>query len=262
MNNTEQMDGSACRELYRQQGYFVVRNLFDGMSLRPIRRVVDRFFETWKQQNEDFYASQAVNAAYLTSSTYLNAAERLVLFRLIGSQRLMPLVHAAMAQPPCFMNTQLFFDPVNGEQNNYWHRDPQYHLSLEEQQQALHTAEVIHVRIPLKAERGLELIPGTHRRWDTPEELAVRLEQDGRCKHDDLAQGAPVALAAGDALVFSANMIHRGLYGGDRLALDILYCAPQQELLAFVDRACLPDDEAMTHIDEPAVFARTLALLG
>jgi len=52
------------------------------------------------------------------------------------------------------MNTQLFFNPANAAQ---------------------------------RPEPGLELVPGTHLRWDTPEEFAVRLALAGRKHCDALA---------------------------------------------------------------------------
>jgi len=62
------------------------------------------------------------------------------------------------------MNTQLFFNPVNDGQKNYWHRDSQYHLSIEEQKEALVGPDVVHFRIPLTNEPGIELVPCTHQR--------------------------------------------------------------------------------------------------
>ncbi|MEP1448201.1 MAG: hypothetical protein ABJK37_19010 [Paraglaciecola sp.] len=47
------------------------------------------------------------------------------------------------------MGSQLFFDPFKPQQANYWHRDPQYHLSVEEQKSALTGPDILHVRIPL-----------------------------------------------------------------------------------------------------------------
>lgn len=40
----------------------------------------------------------------------------------------------------------------------------------------------------------------------------------------DLNSVKQIALEVGDVLLFSANMIHRGLYAKNRLTLDLLYC--------------------------------------
>lgn len=222
---------------YKESGYFVLRHLFAKEELRELTEAVLEFHESWKRKNREIYSEKAVNSAYLTGTEHLEESKRNVLFRFIGSSRLMNVVSDVMPAGAAFMNTQLFFNPVNPAQKNYWHRDSQYHLSLDEQKEALSGPEVVHFRIPLANEPGIELVPGTHKRWDTDEELAVRLENNGRRNYEDISTSVPIKLEAGDLLVFSANMVHRGLYGMDRLSLDILFCDPEPSLMKFASDA-------------------------
>lgn len=245
---------------YEENGYLVIRSFLGESELHGLLEVITRFHQSWRQEHAQFYAEKAINSAYLTGKKYLKDTDRESLFKFIGSVRLMEVVTAVMGDRPAFMNSQLFFDPVNQLQSNYWHRDPQYHLSVEEQKAALRGPNVVHFRIPLLDEPGLELIPGTHRRWDSDEELSVRLEQDGRNNHDSLSSGVRVRLNAGDLLIFSANMIHRGLYGMDRLSLDILFCDPLPELMKFVDDSCLPDAEIVGKLENATAFENTIAI--
>jgi ectoine hydroxylase-related dioxygenase (phytanoyl-CoA dioxygenase family) len=150
---------------------------------------------------------------------------------------------------------------VNQVQHNYWHRDPQYHLSVDEQKAALSGPEVVHVRIPLADEPGIELVPASHKQWDTEEELDVRLGRNEKSVHDPLSSSERVSLNAGDLLVFSANIIHRGIYGMDRLSLDVLFCDPEVELLKFVDEDCLPDAAVIASLENADAFRSTLATL-
>jgi len=226
---------------YKENGYLVVKKFFNEDELQGIREVLLGFHESWKLKNTEFYAKKAVNSAYITGAEYLDELKRKKLFRFIGSFKLMDTVASIMNDRPTFMNTQLFFNPANEMQNNYWHRDSQYHLSIEEQQEALTGPAVIHFRIPLVNEPGVELVPGTHQRWDSNEELNVRLEKNGRKNHDNLPTGIRIELEAGDLLAFSANMIHRGLYGMGRLSFDILFCDPEPSLVKFVSDDCLPN---------------------
>lgn len=172
----------------------------------------------------------------------------------------MEILTSIISQDPVFMNTQLFFNPVNKDQKNYWHRDPQYLLSLEEQKEALKKFSVLHFRIPLMNEPGIELIPGTHIKWDTDEELEIRLEINGRKNSEDISSGKIIKLESGDLLVFSANMIHRGLYGMNRFALDILFCDFDLEFANFIESDCLPSDHNFNMIENPAVFKNSLKL--
>lgn len=192
-------------------------------ALSKVKQVVDVFHHAWCTDNRDFYETSAINSSGLTSEQYLTEAQRLVLFTLIIDMRLLEAVNQVV-HFPVFMGTQLFFDPFNTKKANYWHRDPQYHLTVEQQKLALTGPEVLHVRISLTADPGVEVIPGSHINWDTDEELQVRLEKNGHKHYESLSNGVPIPLVVGDVLLFSANMIHRGLYGNNRLALDILYC--------------------------------------
>lgn len=245
-------------EDYQEHGYLVLRRFFRENEIHKLKEVATNFHQSWRQENARLYEEKAVNSAYLTARKYLRESERELLFKFIGSVQLMGVVTSVMGGRPAFMNTQLFFDPMNEAQRNYWHRDPQYHLSIEEQKQALLGPNVVHFRIPLVDEPGLELVPGTHRRWDNDEELNVRLEQNDRKNYDDLPTGVRVTLKAGDLLVFSANMIHRGVYGMDRLSLDILFCDPAPELMKFVDESCLPDSETLRKLEDATAFEATI----
>jgi hypothetical protein len=68
-----------------------------------------------------------------------------------------------------------------------------------------------------------------------------------------------IAMHPGDLLVFSANMLHRGLYGMDRLAFDMLFCDPDPALLACVQQDCLPDAATLAIVDCPELFLRAKA---
>lgn len=245
---------------YEESGYLLVKQYFRESELRELRVILLDYHESWKLKNAEFYADKAVNSAYLTSPEHLDECQRRHLFKFIGSNKLMNVVASIMKRRPTFMNTQLFFNPVNKGQKNYWHRDPQYHLTIEEQKETLVGPEVIHFRIPLLDEPGVGLVPGTHMRWDTREELEVRLENNGRKNDEELATGVDVGLEVGDLLVFSANMIHRGLYGMDRLSFDILFCDPEPGLANFVRDDCLPSENVINSLEYPDAFRSTVEL--
>ncbi|MFT5719511.1 MAG: ectoine hydroxylase-related dioxygenase (phytanoyl-CoA dioxygenase family) [Oleiphilaceae bacterium] len=245
---------------YDKNGYFVIKQFFENDEIQVLRDVLQDFHVSWKSKNTRIYAEKSINSSYLTGTDHLDGAQRLVLFEFIGSSKLMHVASSIMSKQPTFMNTQLFFNPVNAKQQNYWHRDPQYHLSIEEQEAALKGAEVIHFRIPLEAEPGIELVPGSHANWDSVEELNVRLEKNGHKNYEPLTTGKKVKLETGDLLVFSANMIHRGLYGMERFALDILFCDPEPSLVKFVSDDCLPNQNILNQLENADAFVSTIEL--
>lgn len=246
------MSAGQSEQQFATHGFVKLTRFFTPAALIPVKQVVDIFHQGWCADNLEFYRTKAVNSSGLTSGQYLTPAQREILFNLISNRQLLDQVKQVIPRP-LFMGTQLFFDPVTPEQRNYWHRDPQYHLSVDEQKAALGGPEVLHLRIPLTFDPGIEVIPGSHKNWDSAEELQVRLEQNGRKNDEQLGHGVKVPLQLGDVLLFSANMIHRGLYGENRLALDILYCEPAPQLLEFIQPSALPKSAAQL-LSDPSLF--------
>lgn len=245
---------------YQEQGYFVIRDYFTQTEISALREVVLTFHESWKQDNLEFYQQEAFNSSLITGSEYLNFDDRVKLFNFISSSKMMAAVESVIPVNPAFMNTQLFFDPFNRQQQNFWHRDCQYDHDVDMQKKVIHETQVVHLRIPVFDELGIELIPGTHKRWDNEEEFDVRQEQNKKVSSDSLSNGLKIQLAAGDLLVFSADMIHRGLYGLDRLALDVLVFDSSANFVDYVDDDCLPDAAMIAKIFDPRLFVNTLNL--
>ena len=246
---------------YEEQGYFVIRNYFTQAEISSLRKVILKFHESWKQDNAEFYhEEEAFNSSLITGSQYLETNDRLALFNFISSSKIMHAVESVIAAKPAFMNTQLFFNPVNPKQKDFWHRDCQYDHDVDIQKIVIHETQVVHLRVPLFDELGMELIPGTHKRWDNEEEYDVRQEENGRESHENISGGKAINLAAGDILVFSADMIHRGLYGLDRLAFDILVFDPSGDFVDYVDDDCLPDLSMLKDINDPRLFMNILEL--
>ncbi len=239
---------------YNKNGFILVEGLFIPEELEEIHAVVNQFHDLWLKDNAQFYEEKAINSAYLTNKKYLTDGQRMVLFKLLSSEKINHLLRRVIPKSPVFMNTQLFFNPKTPDQKNYWHRDTQYHMTLEQQQKALKGPEVLHIRVALQDEPGMEVIPGSHIGWDTQGELAVRLECDGHKSHEDLARGVKIPMQKGDVLLFSANMIHRGLYGLNRFALDLLYFESDPEIFKFINQDCLPNEQEMKELKNTEVF--------
>lgn len=239
---------------FNELGYVKIPSFLPGLECQATLNLVQKFHAIWMQNNESDFQHGVINSSNLTRAGVLDDNDRLHLFQLISSDALLSLVKPIVDSRPCFMGTQLFFDPYDSTQANYWHRDCQYHLDLAQQQQVIAQQKILHCRIALKPEFGIELIPGTHKRWDTEQELAVRSEQGEFRKSDDLPNSQAVDLAAGDLLIFSANMLHRGLYGKDRYALDILFCEDKPELKAFLQLDSLPNQEQIALLANATIF--------
>ena len=229
---------------YNIDGYLHIPQFFTLSNLLDIETILRQFHAAWMIDNQEVYQRGAINSHSITSGDYLKREDVRRVFEFITQPSVRSIIEPLFPHPPKFLNTQLFFDPCAPLQRNYWHRDVQYTgLGIAEQQAILGSQTILHCRIPLTAEHGIELVPGSHRAWDTDEEFAVRMQLEGKTSSDALTTGRIIPLEKGDVLIFSANMIHRGLYGKDRFAFDIIYCDNSPDFLSFRDTGNLPTEE-------------------
>ncbi|MBQ4847695.1 phytanoyl-CoA dioxygenase family protein [Pseudoalteromonas sp. MMG005] len=242
---------------FEKSGFAVIRNALTAKELAPIKEATQYYHKLWKKKNDEAYKNGAINSAYLTHQAHLPEGKRAILFNVIGSHKLRHIIDDTLGPDAAFMNTQLFFDPLNPNQANYWHRDSQYHLTIEEQKLALTGPNVVHYRVALTDDPGVELVPETHKRWDRNGELDIRLQKNGHTNDEEIEGAVKISLKAGDILVFFANMIHRGLYGKNRFALDILLCDPDPMFEKYISRDILPSELTLKELENPSLFVNT-----
>lgn len=250
---------------YEAQGFAVVRQWLAPDAIVALKREVDRIHAQWMAENRSQYEEERmVNMHSLTGRRYFhNEAERVRFFDMLASDRITALIDGMFGDGIYFHNTQLFFNPWQNRRLPYWHRDMQY-SPVDDAAQASEQARMLslHVRIPLLPEHGIEVIPGTHRRWDTPEESDIRLEWNGRRNSEELSGGLLVALDQGDVMVFDAQMIHRGNYAlnQERKAFDLCVGRPHPFTLRYLDESVLPTESELACIRNKAWFERARQL--
>jgi ectoine hydroxylase-related dioxygenase (phytanoyl-CoA dioxygenase family) len=240
-------------------GFLRIERFIDPASINELGRVLTKFHKAWLKKNESYFREGAVNSSNLTSGEFLSSTERLQILKFVASHKVVKAARSFLGPDIRYLNTQIFFNPLNPEQENYWHRDIQYTgQPLKEQQQTIEEKKpkVLHVRLALSDEPGIELIPGSHFRWDIGDELDVRLSRNGRFEFEDLPGSEKISLKKGNLLLFDANIIHRGLYGKDRFAFDILFFTPDKNIQKLVTLNTLPKNEELKDLDCPEVFSQ------
>ncbi|WP_420476221.1 phytanoyl-CoA dioxygenase family protein [Noviherbaspirillum sp. ST9] len=252
---------------YEAQGFAVLRQWLAPEVIVALAQEVDRIHAQWMHENRSRYEEERlVNMHSLTAGRYFRGeTERIRFFDLVVSDGVTALVDGMFGAGIYFHNTQLFFNPWQNRRSPYWHRDMQY-SPVDDIAQANEQARMLclHVRIPLVPEQGIEVIPGTHRRWDTAEERDVRLERHGRKNSEDLPDGILIALEPGDVMVFDAQMIHRGNYARnpERRALDLCVGRPHPFTLRYLDESVLPTEGELANIRNKAWFERARELVA
>lgn len=238
---------------FQRNGYYLFRDFFSEKEVIDISETILPAHARWVEVNR---VPAIVNSNYLTATRYMPDADaRCSAFRFIASERIVAVAQRLCPRGVYFLNTQLFFNPVDAARKPYWHRDVQY-LGVDEtaQQQIIQNDVVLHFRIPFSADPGLEFIPGSHRRWDSPLERAVRLEKDGHKNSEDLPEMVRIAHHPGDLLVFSAHLIHRGSYGLDRRSFDVIYTDFPEQVKMTASFGHFPDEHELPLFDHSEIF--------
>lgn len=259
-------DAARCRLHYREHGFVIIRQVLDAARIAAFGSTVDAIFRQWLNEYRSDYAERGlVNMHSLTHAGYHAGSEaRIRFFEHIADSSVTSLVDAMFGDGIYFHNTQLFFNPRDADQPPYWHRDLQF-SPIADAEQAAEQGRLLslHVRIPLVAEKGIAIIPGTHRRWDTSLEAAVRFEREGHRRSDDLPGMRLISLEPGDLLIFDAQMIHRGVYrqNARRMAFDLCIGQPHPFTLPYLDHAVLPTAAELPRIANNAWYRHAFELV-
>lgn len=249
------------KDHYDEYGYVILRNLFSHFDISSIDNHVDRIYKQWLGKNKaDVFNNKLVNMHSLTSSEYFQALpeQRVSFFTVLSDLKLTQALEEIFGADIYFHNTQLFFNPLNKTRLPYWHRDMQYSpIDDAMQSDEQHNMLSLHVRIVLEQEQGLELVTGSHKRWDTELERNVRFELNGHKNHEPLPNSTLTNLVPGDVLIFNAQMIHRGNYelNATRKALDLCVGKYHPLTSAFLDDRVLPTDKEIQSIDNNQWYA-------
>lgn len=239
---------------YDKNGYVILRRFFSDIEISEIDNHVDRIYKKWLTENKtEIFSQKLVNMHSLTHAEYFDGIQegRIKFFEVIASEKLSEVLKNMFGSGIYFHNTQLFFNPSNKERLPYWHRDMQYSPIDDEVQSAEQSNMLsLHIRIPLVQEKGVEVVIGSHKRWDTELERNVRLEQKGHKNSEPLPNVKLVDLTPGDVLIFNAQMIHRGNYelNTTRKALDLCVGKYHPLTSEFLDKRVLPKNEELAHI--------------
>ncbi len=253
---------------YKENGFIILRDFLSSKELLRLNELVDGVHAQWLEANRIQFEQQgAINMHSLTQAGYFTEqpSDRCRLFKTISPAKLVELLDEVFESDIHFHNTQLFFNPYNPDQSPYWHRDLQFSAIPEEtQRSALQDLLSLHVRIPLVKEVGLEVIPGTHKRWDTELEHQVRLELEGHLHSEALPGSVALDLEPGDVLIFNAQMIHRGKYSNNhtRKALDLCVGRPHALLEGSLDPANLPTTAELDELATDQWYRRAWKLIG
>ncbi len=244
------------RQQFQRDGFALIKGFFSESEISDVQATILEAHAAWVQENKKAYETFAVNSSHLTSHKYCpDIQKRKSLFQFISMDKLVQLSCELIDANLFFLNTQLFFNPYTPNQNPYWHRDIQYSgLPEEKQKELILKDSVLHFRVPLSFDPGLEFVPGSHQRWDTEEERCVRLKLNGRLAHESLPNSIKVPHQPTDLLVFSAHLLHKGVYGEGRLSFDIILASFKEGLESTKATGHFPEEDLRKELKNGKIF--------
>jgi hypothetical protein len=201
----------------------------DTRTRTQLRRAAD-FALTWSRAHcrETSHSTPRISLLTQASSIEDGAATLAPIWAFAASPRVCALLEAIAqcesADALQLKDAHYYHEQTMRDWDGDWHRDSQFSGPDPELERELIASTCsVHVRVALEDDDRLEIVPSSHSRWDTAEELRVRKGRNRAT--DQMPHAARVSLEAGDACLFHAWSIHRATYrcAPIRRTLDLLY---------------------------------------
>jgi ectoine hydroxylase-related dioxygenase (phytanoyl-CoA dioxygenase family) len=220
-------------EEWKVNGFVVVRNVLDIAHTARLRRICDGVLEQWRRRDPQTGRPSDPRATvmrHLNHPDYFAAGAPGLsdVLELAAHPKLLELAHTLLGEEPMFRCTSYFMNPLENSLDGEWHRDSQYETSDEASEKELvlsggDTGAGVQLQVALVPSDDVEIVAGSHLRWDTPQELAIRRADGFRNNRSSAMPGATrVGLDAGDAAAFNSLGVHRGRYHTDKLRRTVM----------------------------------------
>ena len=206
------------------QGYLIVRGAIEPEQLEPVRATAELFLDRARKRSRGD-PNVGWDAHRVPHPALYDFVDRdtATLFDPLVSDRVLDVNRRLMDAPEAGLNTaSLFTEPRKPLSKIFqWHRDSVLRPSsplplggLQADCQA-NAPGVLSWNIALHDDDSLWVVPGSNRRGNTAAEQEV-LDRPAQLADEPLPGARRCELAAGDAVVFDAAMVHSGSNDADR----------------------------------------------
>lgn len=210
---------------FRKFGFVVLPGFLGAAEQALMRRSCDVALARIRRDNRET-AHSTPRISLLTEISGDDREELLSpVVEFASSQRVCTLLRAVSPDMPLGLkDVHYYHEQVKRDWDGDWHRDSQFgRPEPERERMRFETTLAVHVRVAFEHDDRLEIVPGSHARWDTPEELRMRKGPDRATA--PMPNAKRMKLRAGDGCLFHAWSIHRATYRCTpiRRTLDVLY---------------------------------------
>lgn len=219
-------------QAFRRRSFVVLPRFVDPPQRAALRQACDTVLE-WSRASCAETSHTTPRISLLTQATSFEGGAQLLepVVAFACSARLCALLEAVRHADRTTDALQLkeahyYHEQTKRDWDGDWHRDSQFSSTDPEVERKLIAATCsVHVRLALEDDDRLEIVPASHSRWDSPEEL--RLRRGSARAANQMPHAVRVVLQAGDACLFHAWSIHRATYrrAPIRRTLDLLYAS-------------------------------------
>ena len=210
-----------------KDGYVSVPGLIGSAQAGHLRTICSGILAQWRTRDPQTGAPgekpDATVMRHLNHPAYFDQHSKQLseLLDVVANPNVLQVVAEIFNEPPLFRCTSLFFNPSGIRLDGNWHRDSQFSEQDDGKERATlakmgPTGIGMQLQIALLPSDDIELVPGSHLRWDTPEEYAIRKADGWTHNRTNTMPGAlRVHQDPGDAVLFNPAAIHRGRYYSD-----------------------------------------------
>ena len=226
------MEYRAIAKQYEAIGYVIIPQLFDLRQIIELKIIADRVLNQWIRQS--FPTRQRPDKKtfdlFKRLEYFAGCSEHLAyLLDAIADERILSILQCICDRQLLFNGIVYFVNPTETSWRGDWHRDGQAIAPNDKiEQTRIFNSSFVRVHLALVDDNFLEIVPGSHRRWDTSHELATRKGRGKSMNSDDMSGSQRIWLKPGDAVFFDGYSIHRGNYLANRprRMLAMLYGSP------------------------------------
>lgn len=216
---------------FQRDSFVVLPHFLDRDALAELRQGADSAL-TWSRARCSETSHSTPRISLLTQATSFEhgGAALVPILAFASNARVCALLRAAVtgdaADRMQLRDAHYYHEQTKRDWDGDWHRDSQFFRADPELERELVRNQcALHFRVAFEPDDRLELVPGSHARWDREEELRIRKGSNRATPH--MPNALRVVLQAGDACLFHAWSIHRATYRRSpiRRTLDLLYAS-------------------------------------
>jgi hypothetical protein len=221
---------------WQRDGAVHVPGLLKPECLPELRKMAEWCLSRWNLHNPETgkpgLTEDLDNIFHINRPEYFESRPDLLrlLLETAAHPDILRILAEILGSPPIFRHTTLWKNPLDKNADGSWHRDSQFLTKTElEEKKLIENANTtsfrsIQVQIALVSNDDVEVVPGSHLRWDSDEEYRIRRQDDYRnSSSHDMPGAFRIAMKPGDAAFFSSFGLHRGRYLQDNYRRTLMF---------------------------------------